>query len=137
MTDNSFTKAHVKIIKYAVRKGKENFEALTQQKFDLASIRMVVFCDSSFENNADSLIQLCFVILLNDKSRRANRLQYSSYKRKRIVRSVLGGETYEFEDGFDFAYTIPFEIEQISGQRLPITMLTDSESRFKFIFKSS
>lgn len=137
VTMASYNATHTKIINSAVRKARTVKMGLFQHSLDLETTRMVVFCDSSFANNADSSTQLGYVILLTDRTKRANWLHYASYKSKRIVRSVLGGETYAFADGFDFAFTLRHDIENILGRKLSITMLTDSESLFKVIIKAS
>lgn len=137
VTPASFAKAHIKLINSAVRRGQNGARGLIQHNLDLSTMRMVIFCDSSFANNFDSSTQLGFVILLTDRTRRVNWLHYSSYKSKRIVRSVLGGETYAFADGFDFGFTLRHDLQRITGRKIPITMLTDSQSLFNVIVKAS
>lgn len=85
-----------------------------------------MFCDSSFGNNDDSRTQLGFIVLMiMEKSRKANCLYFASYKRKRLVHSVLGGETYAFSDGFYYAFLMRHDMEKLLGQKLPLTILTD------------
>lgn len=70
-------------------------------------MRMLVFCDPSFANNHNSPNQLCFLILLTYKTMRVNWLHYACYKSMRVVRSVLGDESYAFADDFDYVCTLP------------------------------
>ena len=49
----------------------------------------------------------------------------------------MAAETLAFSDGFDQAYTLRRDIEQLIGKRIPITMLTDFQSLFDIITKSS
>lgn len=53
-----------------------------------------------------------------------------------MVRSVLGGEAYALADCFSIAYALHDDMNDIMGYDVPITMLTDSESLFKFIVRS-
>lgn len=50
---------------------------------------------------------------------------------------MLGVKTYALTDGFYAAYMLRFDLEKILGCRIPLTMLTDSESLFRVIIKSS
>ena len=59
---------------------------------DLATLRVVVFTDSSFANNADSS-QIGFVVLFADKYNNANIIHWASIKCRRMTRSVLAAET--------------------------------------------
>lgn len=57
-------------------------------------------------------------------------LSLSSYKCRRIVRSVFGGGTYAFADGFDVSFSLKHDIGKIVGRNVLLTMLTYSESLF-------
>lgn len=72
---------------------------------------MVVFTNSSFYNKVGLTTQLGSVILLSDGSGRANVLDLSSYKSKRRVLSLLGGDTYAFEDGFSATFMLGYGLE--------------------------
>lgn len=137
-TAKTFEAKHINLANGVVRRVKENVQrGIMHHQLDLERLRMVVFTDSSFANNRDSTTQLGFMILLTDGTGRANLLHFSSYKSKRIVRSVLGGETYAFADGFDAAYMLRYDLERMLMRRIPMTMLTDSESLFRVIIKAS
>lgn len=77
------------------------------------------------------------MIPLADKMWRGNILHFRGYKYKRIVRYVLGGLTYAFADGFDTAYILKYDLEDILPIRIHMTILTDSESLFRVIINSS
>lgn len=100
-------------------------------------LRMVVFSDSSFANTPSLSTQLGYIIVLTDKNGTANVLHYASYRSKRIVRSVLGGETHAFADSFDMAYTMRNYLNRIFERYIAMTMLTDSLSLFKVLINSS
>lgn len=97
----------------------------------------MVFTDSSFTNNADLTTQLGFIILFTDQTGRANTLHYASYNYKRMVRSVLGCETYDIEDRFGESYMMHLYLEDLFQKRIPITVLTDLESLFRVILRAS
>lgn len=83
------------------------------------------FTDSSFANNRDLSTKMGFIIMLEDDTGRANVLHYSSYKSKRVVRSVLECEIYAFEDGFETAHMLRHDMEAMIGRRIPLTMVID------------
>lgn len=50
---------------------------------------------------------------------------------------MLGGETYVLADCFNIDYAIRHDINDIVGYIIPFTMLTDSESHFNVIARST
>lgn len=98
---------------------------------------MEFFTDYQFVNNVGQTTKLGFVILLSDGSGMANVMNFSSYKKKRIVRSVLGDEAYAFEDRSEAAYILWYDLEEILKRRIPMTIMTDSESLFRVNIKVS
>lgn len=98
---------------------------------------MITFADSSFTNCDDMGTKPGFLVLLIEDTGRKNWLTYSSYKRRRVVRSVLSGEKYEFADCFDATYTIKHDIQVILNRNIPPTTLSNSEKLFKIIVKST
>lgn len=103
----------------------------------LAHFRMLVYKYSSFANNNYSTTQLRLVVLVTDNPGRANCLNYYSYNVKGLVRSVLGEETYAFADGFDSSFMLRLNLEKMVGFKVSLTILTESESLFRIIVKSS
>lgn len=67
---------------------------LIVHKLKLESLHIIVHANSSFANLPDLKTQLGFVVFLSDYTKMVNWLPYSSYKCKRVVRSVLGGDTH-------------------------------------------
>lgn len=82
-------------------------------KLEKETLNIVVHADASVANLSDLITQLDFVILLNDHTKRVTWMQYCSYKFKRIVRSVIGGETHAFVDSFDAAYAIRHDTKKM------------------------
>lgn len=82
-------------------------------KLDLNSICLQALSNSSFASNLDISSPLGFINILCDKLENFNVHFYSPYKSRLIVRSVLGGEVYEFADAFDALYIIKRDIELI------------------------
>lgn len=100
-------------------------------------VKIIAYSDYSFSNCDDLGTQLGFVILLTDNTNRQNWFPYASYRCRRVVTSVPAGVTYAFADGFDTAYTIKYDLQQIMIHHSPLTIPTDSEILFKINVKSS
>ena len=101
-----------------------------------ASLRLIVFTDASFANNADLSSQIGYVIALADTENNANILHWSSTKCKRVTRSVLASEYYGMVNGFDIGGAIKETIEKIMRiDNLPLILCTDSKSLFECLVK--
>ena len=138
VTESMFVRDYVLKINNVITRSQEHPKRIIrQQRLDRSTLRLKVFTDSSFANNPNLKLQLGYIILLADASGRANILHFASYKSQRVVRSFMGGETYAFADGFDYAYLLRYDLEDIRDQTIPRTMFTDSESLFKVIVKST
>lgn len=70
--------------------------------------------------------QLGFINVLWDASNRANILDYSSRKSKRVVPSILGGVIYAFADGFYRAVIFRNDLETIYQMEIPAEIRTES-----------
>lgn len=86
---------------------------------------LIVFADASFANNANFSTQFGYCIVLGDRSDRANCLHYLSYKSKRVVRRVLGGELYALADAYDHAYLIRHNLASVFGKWFSLILLTN------------
>lgn len=64
-------------------------------------------------------------------------ISYASYKSKRVVRSILGRETYEFPDFVNAAFTLSNEIKRKCGKLVPAAMHTVSALLFHSVFANS
>lgn len=138
ITNQNFERCHVTQLNRAIKRVKDNpYLGLIVHKLDKISLRIIVHVDASFANLPDYNTQLGFVILLSDKTKRVNWLHYSLYKFKRVVSSVLGGEAHAFADAFEASYAIRHDLQQLMSRNIPLSIVTDSDSLFKFITQSS
>ena len=110
---------------------------LVYHKLDHTSLKMEVYADASFANKKDQTTQVVHLVVLTDASNKCNIMHYASYKSRRVVRSVLGGELYAYADAFDYAYTLNQDLKDIMKKDIPISMFTDSKSLFDVITKAS
>lgn len=90
---------------------------------DLESLHVRAYSDASFATCSDSKSQRGYIILLCDKNN-SSILHFTSYKSRKIVRSVLGSETYAFADAYDFADCAKTDLERIHGRDIPIIIFT-------------
>ena len=68
--------------------------------------------------------------MLADATDACNIIHYTSYKSRRVVRSVLAGELHAFVDAFDYAYLLKRDLELILNTTISVQILTDSKSLF-------
>jgi hypothetical protein len=80
--------------------------ALSYPAFDVDTLRMVVYADSSFANRRDKSSQLGYVVCLRDKTGTVCILGYRSCKSWRVVRSAMAAETLAFTAAFDAAFSV-------------------------------
>jgi hypothetical protein len=100
---------------------------------NLDTTRIAVYCDASFANRDDLSSQLGYLVFLTDNTGRANLIHFSSTKSRRVVRSVLTGETMAVASGFDWGFLLQHDLLEITGRKLPIVVYTDSKSLFDCI----
>ena len=99
-------------------------------------LKLVVFTDSSFANNADYSSQIGYIIALADDEDNANILHWSSTKCKRVTRSTLASELYGMVNGFDIGAAIKKTIENIIKiDNLPLLLCTDLKSLYECLVK--
>lgn len=138
VTEENISEDDIKKINKVVKTAKKySMRGLTQQKLDISTLRVVVYSDAAFATNSDHTSQLGYVVLLCDGNNNCNILHFSSSKSKRVARSVLGSEIYAFADGFDFAYSLRNDIQNVTGKNLPLHMLTDSKCLFDVLTSGS
>lgn len=106
---------------------------LTFVQLDRKSIRIVVFADASIASNADLSSQLGIVIGLADNHNKANIVQYSSFKSKRVTRSVLSAKLFAVVHAFDIASTLRKTIIDMFGRLIPMTIFVDSNTLYDAI----
>jgi hypothetical protein len=95
---------------------------------DPNTLRIVAFSDSSYANNSDQSSKLGYLCVLADATDAFNLVYYTSYKSRRVVRSVLAGELHAFVDAFDYAYILKRDLELILNTTISAQILTDSKS---------
>ena len=99
-------------------------------------LKLVVFTDSSFANNADYSSQIGYVIALADNEDNANILHWSSTKCKRVTRSTLASELYGMVNGFDIGAAIKKTIENITKiDNLLLLLCMDLKSLYECLVK--
>lgn len=98
-------------------------------------LRLIVFTDSSFANNADFSSQIGYVILLADEFDNCNVIHWSSVKCKRITRSVIASELYAMNHGFDTACVIKHSLDKILREKVPLIICIDSRSLYECLVK--
>ena len=118
-----------KIIKFV----KTNPSYITIPSLDLKTLKIVVYTDASFGNLADGGSQGGHVIFLCDSDNNASLLSWSSNRVKRTARNNLASETLAFNDGSDTGFYMSRLIEEILQIKVPIHVLSDSQSLFEHI----
>ena len=77
------------------------------------------------------------IILLTDSNGLAAHISFKFYKSRRVTRSVLAVEVIAFAHLFDEIFTLRAQLEQAFNRPIPLYLLTDSNSLFDIIGKSS
>lgn len=97
----------------------------------------LVFSDGSFSGNNDGSSQFGFIIFLADKNNDVSLIGFSSVLSRRVVRPVLGAETFSLAYACDAATVMQHKLKNILGRRLKIKILADSETLFNFIIRDA
>jgi hypothetical protein len=91
-------------------------------KLNLSSLRMLVYTDVSQANNEDISSKVGYIIILADHSKQASIVHYQSLKSQRVTRSSMAGEKSAFADGFDNAFILRHDLENMLGQPVPVVL---------------
>lgn len=134
---DSSKREFLKRLNRAVKFADDHRVSLKIRKLDKESLRIIGFSDASFANNDDLTSQLGHIVFLGDKNIHFVPLTFKSYKARRVTRSVMTGEVIAFSDIFDIAATISQELGILLQKRIPVELLTDSESLFDVVSKGS
>lgn len=86
-----------------------------------------------FGNNEELSLELRLINILSDNAKRVNNTSYTSYRSKRVVRSISGAKTYSFADCFEPVYFLLQVLCRIAQCRILIAALTDSPCLFNVI----
>jgi hypothetical protein len=99
-------------------------------KLNVNTLQFLVFTDASFANNKDLSLQIGYVIVLADATKKANIVHWSLVKCKRVTWSVLASELYSMAHGFDIGAAIKSTVDKILQVNLPLILCTDSKSLY-------
>jgi len=128
----------VKEMNKAIKHAKSTKEmVLSLKPLERASLHLRVFADAPLHSSHDMSSQLGYTVLLCDAEDECLVLTYSSRQARRIVRSIMAGETYAFADAFDAAYILKHYQELVYNQLLHLVMLTDSKQTFDVITRAT
>ena len=138
VAEKNFERRHVRALNKLCRRiqGSKDI-VLKYQKLNLANIHIPVYSSAFFASNIDSSSQLGYIIMLADESGTCHTLSYCSKKSKKIVRSIMVSEVFAFSAALDHAYVIFHDLQTISDQPVPLTMLTDSKQLFEVITRAA
>ena len=125
VTVSKFEDSHVKSLNQIIKHIHSTSDfTLRHTPLDEKSLHVVAFADSSFANNLDLSSQLGVMILLTDSTGKENIMHYNSYKSKRIVRSVLRGETYALTDALDIPHNIRNDLKRVLQSEVKLTSVS-------------
>ena len=105
--------------------------------FDLSSLYMDGYADSSFAKDYDLSSQHGSFIVLKDKYGDATIIQYGSWKCHRVTRSILGAEIYAFNHTVDFVLALSSDSSKILSRKIRNVIYTNSKSLFYTMTKLS
>ena len=105
--------------------------------FDISSISILGYSDAGFASNSDLKSQLGMITFLMDKFDNAYIFHNASRKSNRVMRSVLAAEFFAFVACNDFSQILLYDLCQITRQKYPVFLMTDSKSIFDTITKLS
>lgn len=137
-TSDTFTATQIRAMNKVIKHIKWSaLRWLLYDKLDRSTLCLLAISGVSFRKNADLSSQLGHIILLTDHTELTNVISFLSYKSKRVVRSVLGVETYAFADTFDAVFTFQDELKHILCRKVAIAILTNLVTLLNIIIKSS
>ena len=113
----------------------DNSIPLRIEKLNQESLRVRGFADAPFANNADLSTQLGNVCFIGDDTGAVVPISFKSYKSRRVTRSSMAGEVIAFSDLLDVAAVLTAELQALTGAKVPVQLLTDSNSLFDVISK--
>lgn len=138
VTEGRYGSSTIKTHNSLVKKAKAGRDlVLKYPRLDVHTLHLRTHADSSFANNYDNSTQVGFIILFCDGTGKAHVLNFASRKCKRVVRPVMAGGVYAFTCAFDEAFVLCYDLEQLYGRRIPLSLFTDSKQLFDVVTKAS
>ena len=137
VTTDKYDKDSILFLNRAIKHVRANPSELFYPKLDLCSLHLRTYADASFATNPDGTSQLGYIVLLCDERDLCAVLHYSSFKARRVTRSILGAEVYAFTDAFDCAFSFKHDLQKMLNKEIPLRMFTDSKCFFDVITKNS
>ena len=113
VVSSSATPADVRLLNSAVKKIKDHSRSLLFPKLDRSSLVVRGYADAGFATEEDHSSQLVMVVLLCDDHGNASIIHYSSWKCKRVTRSILAAEVYALTACFDYCFIIAHDLSTI------------------------
>lgn len=104
-------------------------------KWDLGTVRLVLFSDASFENEKGFKRQLGYVIALGDVTGPEHIVHYGRNRCRCVVRSVMAAEVQGLVLGFDYASIVRNTICEIIGRKVPLEAYVDSNHLYNVVAK--
>ena len=138
VTDSTFGAGSIKELNKAIKYvlSTRNI-GLSYPKLDTNSLHLRTYAEASFASNHDLTSQLGYLVLLCDKKNRCHILSYKSCKSRRVVRSIMAGETFAFTDALDASLALRRDLSKVYGCNIPLSMYTDSKQLFDVLTKST
>jgi hypothetical protein len=81
--------------------------------------------------------QMGYIAFLTDAQNRCAPPNYKSINCKLVTRSVLAAEAIAFAEGFDQGYAFKYNMKELLGTNVPLTIMTDYKTLFDVITKAS
>lgn len=135
---SSFPRSHVQMRNSrAPRSHTTASLGLHMKPVDLESIRVLIYANAPFANNAYHSTELGYLFVLTDDSSRDISVYFSSFKSLRVVRSVLGGDLYALTDVANLAIVLRRYMSVAPSRDVLVAFLRESLSFFNVVIRPS
>lgn len=106
-------------------------------KLDIKTLHLRAYADASFAKNADGTTKIGKLVLQCDRTNTCHVLAYMSRNSRRVVLSIMAGETYAFSDALYQGFMLKHDLETLYRREIPLMMFTDSKQLFDVITKAT